>query len=37
VQDREEPDFGAEAFGIGGHLEQGLGTGLEEQIEKWPG
>jgi hypothetical protein len=37
VQDGEESDLGAEALGIGGHLEQGLGTGLEQQIEEWFG
>ena len=33
VQDGEEPDLCAEAFGIGGDFEQGLGTGLEQQVE----
>ena len=28
VQDGEEPDLGAEAFWIGGHFEQGLGSWL---------
>ena len=37
VQDGEEPDLGPEPLGIGGHFEQGLGAGLEEQIEKRPG
>ena len=37
VQDGEESDLGAETPGIGGHLEQGLGAGLEEQIEERPG
>ena len=36
MQDGEESDLCAEAFGIGGDFEQGLGTGLEEQIEQWP-
>ncbi len=36
VQDGEESDLGAEAFGIGGDFEQGLGTGLEQQVEQWP-
>jgi hypothetical protein len=37
VQDGEESDLGAEPLRIGGHFEQGLGTGLEQQIEEWPG
>ncbi len=37
VQDGEEPDLGAQAFGIGGHFEQGLGTGIEQQVEHGPG
>ena len=37
MQDGEESDLGAEAFGIGSHFEQGLGTGREQQIEKWFG
>src|ERR1035437_2046760 len=36
VQDGEESDLCAQPLGIGGHLEQGLGTGLEQQIEEWP-
>ena len=36
VQDGEKADLGAEAFGIGGHFEQGLRAGLEEQVEQWP-
>jgi phage-related protein len=36
VQDGKESDFGAESFGIGGDFEQGLGAGLEQQIEHWP-
>lgn len=34
VQDGEESDLGAEPLGIGGHLEQSLGAGLEQQIEE---
>jgi hypothetical protein len=34
VQDREESDLCAEPFGIGGHLEQGPGTGIEQQVEE---
>jgi len=37
VQDGEESDLGSEAPGIGRHFEQGLGTGLEQQVEEWPG
>src|ERR1017187_1493274 len=37
VQDGEEPNLGAEPFGVGGHLEQGLGTGLEQQVEERSG
>lgn len=37
VQDGEEPDLGAQPVGIGGHLQQGLGSGLEQQVEEWPG
>ena len=33
MQDGEESDLGAEPFGIGGHLEQGPGAGLEQQVE----
>src|SRR5664279_2512328 len=36
VQDGEEPDLGAEPFSISRHLEQGLGAGLEQQIEQSP-
>jgi hypothetical protein len=36
VQDGQESDLCAEAFGIGGHFEQGLGTGVEQQVEQWP-
>ena len=34
VQDGEESDLGAESRRIGGHLEQGLRTGLEQKIEE---
>ena len=34
VQNGEEPDFGAEVFGIGGNLEQGLGGGPETACRK---
>src|SRR5450631_1536973 len=34
VQDGEESDLCAEAFGIGSDFEQCLGTGIEQQIEK---
>ena len=34
VQDGEESDLCAQPFGISGHLEQGLGTGLEQQVEE---
>ena len=37
MQDGEESDLCAEPFWISSHFEQGLGTGVEEQIEKWPG
>ena len=37
MQDGEESDLGAEAPGIGGHFEQGLGAGVEQQVEQWPG
>ena len=36
VEDGEESDLGAESPWIGGHLEQGLGAGLEQQIEEAP-
>jgi hypothetical protein len=36
VQDGQESDLCAEALGISGHFEQGLGAGLEQQIEHWP-
>ena len=36
VQDGEESDLCAEALGIGGDFEQGLGAGIEQQIEQWP-
>jgi hypothetical protein len=32
VQYRREPDAGAEVLGIGGDGDQGLGSGLEQQI-----
>ena len=34
MQDGEKSDLSTEPFRIGGHFEQGLGTGLEQQIEK---
>ena len=34
VQDGEESDLGTEPLGIGGHFEQGLGAGLEQQVEE---
>jgi len=34
VQDGEESDLRTEMIGIAGHLEQGLGAGIEEQIEE---
>ncbi len=34
VQDGEESDLGTEPLWIGGHLEQGLGAGREQQIEE---
>ena len=37
MQDGEEADLSAEPFRIGSHFEQGLGAGLEQQVEKWPG
>jgi hypothetical protein len=37
VQDGEESDLGSHPVGIGGNLEQGLGTGLEQQVEEWSG
>jgi len=37
MQNGEESDLGAEPVGIGGHFEQGLGTGFKQQIEEWPG
>jgi hypothetical protein len=37
VQDGEEPDLRTEMIGIAGHLEQGLGAGIEEQIEEGSG
>lgn len=36
VQDGEEPDLCAEAPGISSHFEQGLGTGIEQQVKQWP-
>ena len=36
VQDGEESDLCAEALGISGHFEQGLGTGIEQQVKQWP-
>jgi len=36
VQDGEEPDLSAEALGISGDFEQGLGTGIEQQVKQWP-
>ena len=36
VQDGEESDLCAQAPGIGGDFEQGLGTGIEQQIKHWP-
>ena len=32
MQDREEADLGAEALRIGGHFEQRLGAGREQQV-----
>lgn len=37
MQDGEESDLGAQPLGIGGHLEQGLGAGLEQQVDETPG
>lgn len=37
VQDGEKSYLCAEPFRISSDFEQGLGTGVEEQIEKWPG
>ena len=37
MQDGEESDLCAQPPGIGGHFEQGLGTGFKQQIEQWPG
>jgi hypothetical protein len=37
MQDGEESDLGARQLGIGGQLEQGLGAGLEQQVDKTPG
>jgi hypothetical protein len=37
MQDGEKSDLGSEPFGIGGHFEQGLGTGREQQVEEWFG
>ena len=37
VQDGEESDLCSQPVGIGGHLEQGLRAGLEQQVEEWPG
>jgi hypothetical protein len=34
VQDGEESDLGSEPLRIGGRLEQGLGTGREQQVEE---
>src|SRR5208282_1176916 len=34
VQDGEESDLGTEPLGIGGHLEQSLRAGLEQQVEE---
>ena len=36
VQDGEESDLCTQTLGIGGDFEQGLGAGLEQQIEHWP-
>ena len=32
MQDREEADLGAEALRVGGHFEQRLGAGREQQV-----
>ena len=37
VQDGEESDLGTEPFRIGCDFEQGLGTGIKQQVEEWPG
>src|ERR1700692_954363 len=37
MQDGEESDLGAEPLRIGSHFEQGLGTSLEQLVEKGPG
>ena len=37
VQDGEESDLCSKPSGISSDFEQRLGTGVEEQIEKWPG
>ena len=37
MQDGEKSNLCAEPFRISSDFEQGLGTGVEEQIEKWPG
>ncbi len=35
VQDGEKSYLCAEPFRIGGHFEQGLRAGVEEQVKKW--
>ena len=37
MQDGEKSDLCAEPFRISSDFEQGLGAGVEQQIEKWPG
>ena len=37
MQDGEESDLCAQPFGVGGYLQQGQGTGLEQQVQEWPG
>ena len=36
MQDGEKSDLCAEPFRIPSDFEQGLGTGVEEQVKKWP-
>ena len=36
VQDGEEPDLCTQTLGISGDFEQGLGTGIEQQVKQWP-
>ena len=36
MQNRKKSNLSAQPFRISSDFEQGLGTGVEEQIEKWP-